>query len=621
MATAEPMLTPVPGPGPSAEVERARARLAETVALVSALDAEVEARSAALASFAAELERRLGPPDTRARRAAGVVRRIQALAAALAAEQERVRLGPRAPSPRRARAAAARRVAPHAGARGVDERTEADPVPDEPAEAPEEPAPRSAAEALRRVYRRLARLLHPDLAADDADRGRLTTLMAQVNAAYAARDLQALELTAEKLGAGEAPGLVTDDERLADLARRQLQLERVADSLRRAQQRLEQSDTARLRAEADRRAAAGGDYFKESEAELEAEAAAALADALARLEGLQAAAQALAQARSDVMADIERTGALAFDPLAESEVVRRSATRLERSQAGAAARALARWLEEAAGARPWEAALTLLAFFAEAGGERPPPSLATGAGMAERWDALRGAWPGAPDLPAALLGLPPHLVVGARAGQEAVQAGLQLAAAELTPGVHLALSHPQVAELARTVLAALGPAARCTACQAEVRAVHVLATRGLDERHALLCPLCGAALQRYWRFGAVEGLEALAPLSLQLGLTAEVAVHLGSATLGFGLLPAERDALTAKGLLERFTALYLEPCGVELPAGALAVRAGSRTLEGRAKLAAAGRLALAATRTADTTAEALLELLRTRVERRFRPGP
>jgi hypothetical protein len=57
-----------------------------------------------------------------------------------------------------------------------------------------------------------------------------------------------------------------------------------------------------------------------------------------------------------------------------------------------------------------------------------------------------------------------------------------------------------------------------------------------------------------------------------------------------------------------------------LPAGALAVRSGRRALESAEALPATGRLSLGVSRAAGTTAEALLELVRTRVERRFKPG-
>ncbi|HET9555377.1 MAG TPA: molecular chaperone DnaJ, partial [Anaeromyxobacteraceae bacterium] len=267
-----------------------------------------------------------------------------------------------------------------------------------------------------------------------------------------------------------------------------------------------------------------------------------------------------------------------------------------------------------------EAGLTLLAFLAEAAGERPPPAIADAAGLAARWDLVRQGWDGAPDLAGALARLPPHLAVGARAGREEVVAGLQLADGALAAGARIALERDGVAALARRVLAALGPAERCAACREEVLGRHLLRTRGLDERHGIACPRCGAILRSYWRYGEPEGLEALAPLALELGLVAEQPVALGDATLGFQLLPEEHAALTAAGLAGRFAELYLAPCEVALPEGALTVEGRGGHLGPRARVAGAGRLAFRLGEAAGTTEDGLVELLRARIERRFRPG-
>ncbi|MEP7286167.1 MAG: J domain-containing protein [Chloroflexota bacterium] len=59
------------------------------------------------------------------------------------------------------------------------------------------PTPRAANEAeLRSLYRQLARKYHPDTTTDPAEKARLTIIMAQVNAAYRAKnfdELQALD--------------------------------------------------------------------------------------------------------------------------------------------------------------------------------------------------------------------------------------------------------------------------------------------------------------------------------------------------------------------------------------------------------------------------------------------
>jgi hypothetical protein len=309
----------------------------------------------------------------------------------------------------------------------------------------------------------------------------------------------------------------------------------------------------------------------------------------------------------------------AFDPLAEGELVRMGAARLERRHATAEARALARTLEEIAGGAPWEVALTLLAFFAEDAGGRPPQSLAGAEGWAATWERLRPRWPAAPELPRLLARLPRHLAVGARSQGDAVVAGLQLAEAELAAGVRIALERAAVADIARAVLAALGPEERCEGCGAAGPALHLLRTRGLDERHGLACAGCGAVLRSYWRYGAVDGLEALAPHALRLGLVAEVTVQLGGTAIGFQMLPAERERLTAERLRRRFVDLYLAPYDVAMPADALAVAGPGGRLDAGARVGAAKRLRLAVDPEAGTTEEELLELLRGRIERRFRP--
>jgi hypothetical protein len=618
-------------------VRAAQARLDAALVRVTALDAEVEALSAALASLAAEVERRLGGPDAEARRAARLVRQLQALADGLAQELARVEAGPDRRGGRGGpRARAGGRGRQRGGRRDPDLAQDSDPEGGGEADGGAEPEAAAGADdsgisaleqqaaELKRIYRRLARLLHPDLAPDEIERVRLSDLMARANAAYEADDLSTLSLMAERLGAGEPPGELTTEERLRHLERRIGQLEKVAASLARERERLERTETARLRAEAERRRAAGGDYFAESVAELAEEAAAARADALLRLAEVGRAGQALGSARRKVMSELERrrSGPVrrAFDPLAESGLVRRSAARLDRARATAPARELARWLEGAAQASPWEAGLTLLAFLAEAAGERPPPAIASAQGLQERWALLRAGWPGAPELAEALARRPRHLVLGARAGREAVVAGLQLAEASLAAGVRIALERTPVAALASQVLGALGPAERCAACQREVLGLHLLRTRGLDERHGVACPRCGAVLRSYWRYGEAEGLEALWPLALELGLVAEVPVRLGGATVGFGLVPQAAAGLTARGLVALLGDLYLTPSQVDLPRGAVRVAADREVLQSRARLAGRKRLAFRLDAGAGTTAEALLELLRTRVERRFRPG-
>jgi hypothetical protein len=147
--------------------------------------------------------------------------------------------------------------------------------------------------------------------------------------------------------------------------------------------------------------------------------------------------------------------------------------------------------------------------------------------------------------------------------------------------------------------------------------VHLLRTRGLDELNGLVCPRCGAVHRSYWRYGELEGLEALAPWALKLGLVAEQGLSLAGAVIGFQMLPEEREELTAAGLRDRFVQLYLAPNGVELEPAALSIEAGARALKPGAAVGD-GKVALALAAEAGTTPEALLELLRGRVAQRFK---
>lgn len=83
-------------------------------------------------------------------------------------------------------------------------------------EAQAEQLAKDASQALREVYRKLARELHPDRIADEAERARKTGLMQEVNRAYQARDLLTLlqlQWRIEQIDPAGMAGL--EDEKLA----------------------------------------------------------------------------------------------------------------------------------------------------------------------------------------------------------------------------------------------------------------------------------------------------------------------------------------------------------------------------------------------------------------------
>jgi len=613
-ADAERSLAPSPPPREDPLLAEAESRRLSALKEVDLLDDEVERLAAALADFSRRYEAELSRPFADLAGAERLVRRLQELADELA------RLSRIAREPPRGKRERQRRPPPGRRSRAVSAE-----VVDEPAEAP--PPDRSAESLeppdeveLKRLRRRLARMFHPDLASDGADRQRLSLLMARVNEAYARGDRAALELLAERAGAADLDHEISPAERIAHAQRRAEALLGIAAGLRRERDRLRESATARLWEEWRRKAEAGQDLLAEMRREVEGEAADAHADGRARLDTVFDGAAALGRLWRSAMTGMilrKRGGGLRpFDPLAESPLVRRGVLHLDRVRAGARARDLARRLEESAQEVPWESAAVLLAFFAEAA-RRPPESLATPAGWRQVWEAIRRPWPDAPDFEGLLAHLPRQLELGIRAREGEVVAGLQLSSGDLSAGVRIALEREPVARRAREVLAALGPRFRCARCRRERIALHLLRTRGLDEVHGLACPGCGALLRSYWRYGEAEGLEALAPLALELGLVAEQVVSLGGTAIGFQMIPSQRESLTAAGLRGLFRDLYLAPCGLEGSEDRLRICVGKRRLAGSARVPQRG----VAIEVGSRGSAELADTLRARIASRFRSPP
>lgn len=89
--------------------------------------------------------------------------------------------------------------------------------------APPRPQP---SDRVRRLFRTLVKLCHPDLASDDADRLRREEFTAEVNAAYAANNAARLEELARQWQAAAphaatSPGQVSELRAAVEVARRQ----------------------------------------------------------------------------------------------------------------------------------------------------------------------------------------------------------------------------------------------------------------------------------------------------------------------------------------------------------------------------------------------------------------
>ncbi len=139
---------------------------------------------------------------------------------------------------------------------------------------PDRPTRFQPSEDLRRLYREVAKQVHPDLATDEEDRARRTRLMAEVNRAYEEGDEARLQAILKEWESRP----VTGEDVPAQLVRAIRKIAQVESRLHQIDSdiaRLEESDLCRLKARADEAEREGGDLIAEMVEALESQIAAA----------------------------------------------------------------------------------------------------------------------------------------------------------------------------------------------------------------------------------------------------------------------------------------------------------------------------------------------------------
>jgi hypothetical protein len=189
--TTQPRLTPEAEH--LAEQERLLEELTEHL---TAREAEFAETGSAFARFRAEYLRRFAPLYTE-------LDRLEAEIASRLAQEE-------------ATPAAHAKAADAAARAEESQRALADGSAGAP-EADDETGPASPAPELKVLYRDAAKRIHPDLATDEAEKERRHTLMAALNAAYAAGDADAIQRILD--GEASRPEAITGDDIGAQLMR------------------------------------------------------------------------------------------------------------------------------------------------------------------------------------------------------------------------------------------------------------------------------------------------------------------------------------------------------------------------------------------------------------------
>jgi hypothetical protein len=136
---------------------------------------------------------------------------------------------------------------------------------------------------LKVLYRQLCRRFHPDLARDESDRVCRTEMMAKINAAYTARDLQELETLSEQPDCEAISPEMAAEQRLASLRDTLQRLQQRRQVVDREIDQLVHSDWIEMSVEVKLASRQGRDLWTE----MEADVGAALAEKRAELASLK----------------------------------------------------------------------------------------------------------------------------------------------------------------------------------------------------------------------------------------------------------------------------------------------------------------------------------------------
>ncbi len=230
-------------------------QLAERQERIAQLEFEFSDTRADLARFENELERRLGHLQTRVRDLEDEINRASHQAARQAQWGDRLR--------------------EEDGPVDVEEqyRKSWTSSGKPPKPAPKKPPSEESLEEQKNIFRQLAKRFHPDLVTNPDEKRWREKVMAEINQAYADRDLNALQKIIDRPERVVTPQEKTRDQIMAELELEIRRLDGVIITLDRSLQQLINSHTVQLMLEVSIASRAGGDLIGEMAADLRAEIA------------------------------------------------------------------------------------------------------------------------------------------------------------------------------------------------------------------------------------------------------------------------------------------------------------------------------------------------------------
>lgn len=540
-------------------LQRELSRLRDEIA---AVDLEIETLRDHLGTFEALYHARLRPEHDRVRRTQNMVGHLERWVELLALrpEPQTRKRAWRVESRRERELGTEVRAAAAAAARDVDAS-----VVEATAQWEPEPAVLDRREQLKAAYRELARRFHPDLARTEAERLTNSAMMTRINALYRAGDLERLLALREQARGGDidAPELSVE-EQLVLLEDRLRWFDAVLKNLHEERAALESSATCELWRNVEQARLNDRDLFAELKESLQERIDRLYDDVQLAVHSLESAVNRYNRDNTavgrgkDVGLKKNEQGNDAletyFDPYADKNLVRLGLEQLGSKTVSPAVRKEAAHLEVLASQDPALLRLILFAHVAELS-PFPLTGLESYDDLELRFDHLSASDTPPARLEATLVAADTILEYGVRrATAKLAHVGLRFRNPHVREAVPLAAQSLVVRREFKRVLGVLGEHTACSKCKAQIFAVPLYRTRGLDDLRASVCPLCGETLRSYWMPKGKDVQAVLNAAFLDFEIITEWSFTLARASIAMQLVPQQVETLSVGDLKTRLVA-------------------------------------------------------------------
>jgi hypothetical protein len=202
-----------------------------------------------------------------------------------------------------------------------------------------------------------------------------------------------------------------------------------------------------------------------------------------------------------------------------------------------------------------------------------------------------------------------------------VRLGLHFVDPHVAPAIAEALQQGAVAAEFGRLLPDLGPRLPCLSCATSVFAVPLFYLAGLEDLRALCCPHCGRCLQRY-RLPLGVDLQALFNGAyIQHGRVVSLEVQVGTATVLCQWAACQAPQLRLRDVKLRLQRHLFAANGLQLSVTQLRLSRGGTALPNSLPVQASSSLRLQVVKTMGLTTRQAVQQVQHAIAQRFAPGP